>query len=122
MIVDNHDIYITQGEADVTHTFKIYGNDGVGVDLSDPGWTVKLYAGKKGLAKIINGESCTIIPDQVNYRGGFQFVFTSVHTANLRGDYEMACLAEHIDGRRFEYPKHPDELFGTLHIQRSLTS
>lgn len=121
MIVDNHDIYITQGEANVTHTFTILGNDGVGVDLSDPGWSVKLYAGKKGQTRIIDGQACSIIPDQVNHRGGFRFIFTAVHTANARGDYELACLAQHTDGRKFEYPKDPDERFGTLHIQRSLT-
>lgn len=122
MLRDNHDIYLTQGEANVTHTFTFYDDDGRGIDLSDPGWSARLYVGKKNTARIIDGEAMTVLPDQVNYRGKISFMFTSTHAANTRGQYEMSAVIRHTDGRKFEFPKTPNEQFGVLHIIRSKTN
>lgn len=119
----NDDIYLTQGEADVTHIFYLIDSEGNRPDLSDPNWSAKLYAGKKGAARVINGLTMTILEDQVNHRGGISYKFTGAFCSETAiGQYEISILVQHADGRKIEYPKYPNEQFGTLHIQRSKTT
>ena len=120
MDIYNDDIYLTKGEANVTHVFYAIDGRGQKPDLSSPGWSGKIFAGKKGQANVLNGAAVTILADQVNYRGGFSFMFTAAFiAATAIGQYEMSVVLEHTDGRKIEYPKYPNEQFGTLHIQRS---
>lgn len=120
MSLYNDDIYLTQGEADVTHIFYVKDGEGNRPDLSAPGWSAKLFAGKKDQTNIIDGETMTVLTDQVNYRGGLSFTFTGTFCSTTpRGQYEMSVIVEHTDGRKIEYPKYPNEQFGTLFIQRT---
>lgn len=117
------DIYITEGEANVTKTWTLDDDDDLPVDLSDPGWSAKIYASKKNqTVVIVDGEAMDIVPDQVNYKGQVRFMFTNAMVAGKRGTYEYSVMIEHSDGRKHEYPKKKDESFGKLVIQRSKTN
>lgn len=117
---DNDDIFLTKGEANITHTLFAIDGKGNKPDLSAPGWSGKMYVGKKGQANVINGEAVTILADQVNYRGGFTFMFTGAFiAATAIGQYEMSVILEHSDGRKIEQPKNENGQFGRLVIQRS---
>lgn len=113
-------IYLTKGEADVTHIFTVMDGNGNSPDLSDPGWSAKLYAGNKDAPNVIDGAAMTILPDQVNYRGGMSYMFTAAFIAAVEIDtYEMSVIVQHTDGRKIEYPKYENDQFGSLIIQRS---